>query len=449
VSRSRTWRAAILLASGLLGLIETYLLLHVLSARRLAQERVRDHARDVFMALRPELERALRPGDFEALQTTAREAFAASAAAEVEYFFPDGRPLLARPRVSPVGHWPGQALLETLKPGDTVLVFGPFLAPAPRVLSYAAMRWGDHVVLVRLSASAVDLATDIRAMGPTIVAHLASILLCAVLATLALLPERAAPESPGPALVAYEEAMERLRDQGQARDRAHAAELGRMEELLRDRQAMVRAGELTGGIVHEVRNGLGTITGYARLVEREGGAAAEAARAILEECGTLETVVRRFMDFIRDESLDLARFDLGRLLERVVARESRARPGIRVRLAPFPGPLEVTGDEALLERAFENLVRNALEAAAKEVSIRGVPSAGEVHISIADDGAGLPQGAGDEPKVFFTTKPGGLGLGLPTALKLVRLHGGRLSMTTGTSRGLEVEVALPVKGPPG
>jgi two-component system, NtrC family, sensor histidine kinase HydH len=244
--------------------------------------------------------------------------------------------------------------------------------------------------------------------------------------------------------------MERLRDQGHERDRAYAEERGRLEELLRDRQAMVRAGELTGGIVHEVRNGLGTITGYARLVEREAGpAGSDAARAILEECATLETVVRRFIDFIRDESLTLARFDLGRLLERVVARESRSRKGVRVDLANALGLFEVVGDEALLERAFENLVRNAIEAADGKVAIRGERASDEVRVTIADDGAGLPPGASGEPRMFFTTKPGGLGLGLPTALKLVKLHNGRLVMSPGPSRGLSVEVSLPVEGPTG
>ena len=68
-------------------------------------------------------------------------------------------------------------------------------------------------------------------------------------------------------LVAYEEAMERLRDHGEEQTERHAAERRQLEDVLRDKEALARAGELTSGIVHEVRNGLGTIVGYARLVE--------------------------------------------------------------------------------------------------------------------------------------------------------------------------------------
>jgi signal transduction histidine kinase len=82
-----------------------------------------------------------------------------------------------------------------------------------------------------------------------------------------------------------------------------------MEERIREQEAMARAGELTAGIVHEVRNGLGTIVGCARLVERGQDAQAQ-ARAILDECATLETVVRRFNDFVRLERLELAPVDL-------------------------------------------------------------------------------------------------------------------------------------------
>ena len=65
----------------------------------------------------------------------------------------------------------------------------------------------------------------------------------------------------------------------------------------------VRAGELTVGIVHEVRNGLGTILGYARLVQSDGGPRPRRTRArIAQECETLEAVVRRFMEFVKDDS---------------------------------------------------------------------------------------------------------------------------------------------------
>ena len=214
---------------------------------------------------------------------------------------------------------------------------------------------------------------------------------------------------------------------------------------------MARAGELTAGMVHEVRNGLGTIVGYARLLEKASGATAEkdAARAILDECQTLETVVRRFMDFVRDESLNLVPFDMGRLLSRVSARESRSRPGGEVRLSDTVGLPALVGDEELLERAFENLIRNGREAAGPgghvDVSAE-TDGQGRLAVRIADDGPGMPAERRGTVQPFFTTKAGGLGLGLPMAQKIVRLHEGELELF-GRLRGLEVVVRLPLLGP--
>jgi signal transduction histidine kinase len=209
---------------------------------------------------------------------------------------------------------------------------------------------------------------------------------------------------------------------------------------------MARAGELTAGIVHEVRNGLGTIAGYAQMLERDAGSPdmADAARHIREECATLETVVRRFMDFVKRESLSLAPLDLGRMLVRVAAREGRAAGGGRV-ILPEPMPeAVVAGDEEMLERAFENLVRNAREAAGEggHVWVDLVDREHDVIVGIADDGPGMPPERREAIRPFMSSK-GSLGLGLPMALKIVSLHGGDLALTDRRPRGLHVTVRLP------
>ena len=246
--------------------------------------------------------------------------------------------------------------------------------------------------------------------------------------------------------------MEQLRDQGEEMSARHEAERRRMEEAIREKEALVRAGELTAGIAHEVRNGLGTIVGYARLLERASlpEDPAAAARAIREECETLETVVRRFTDFVKLERLQLGDTDLSRLLARVVAREQRAREEVRTRLVGLDVPLVVRADEELLERAFENVVRNAVEAAAgggRHVELSARENAGQVEVRIDDDGPGLAADHPGEIRPFYTTRPGGLGLGLPLARKIVFLHGGSLELAERTPGGARVLVRLPCAGP--
>jgi signal transduction histidine kinase len=238
--------------------------------------------------------------------------------------------------------------------------------------------------------------------------------------------------------------MGRLRAHDEAQSQQHQVERRRMEGELRDQEPFVRAGELTVGIVHEIRNGLGTILGYARLVESGGGPAADHARRIVEECETLETVVRRFMDFVREDALHRSSFDLGPMLRRVVVRESRAEPGTEVNL-PGGDVGSFEGDEDLLERVFENLVRNACDAAGPSghvwIEVERLDRA--VAITVSDDGPGMSPAQSASVRPFVTTKPGGLGLGLAIALKIVRLHGGKLELSNRRPRGLAVRVTLP------
>jgi signal transduction histidine kinase len=323
-----------------------------------------------------------------------------------------------------------------------------------RTLTYLPLARDGEGIVLRLAALAPDLEDELRERRQAFLGHLASLAALALAAVLVLLPgRRDLPPSPDGALHAYEQAMERLRDRGEEMSARHEAERQRMEEAIREKEALARAGELTAGIAHEVRNGLGTIAGYARMLERAGLAEdpAGAARAIREECETLETVVRRFTDFVKLERLQLGDTDLARLLERVVAREQRSREGVAARLNGLDAPLVVQADEELLERALENVVRNAVEAAARgggHVEVTALDAGGQVDVLVEDDGPGLAPDHPGEIRPFYTTRPGGLGLGLPLARKIVLLHGGALRLEGREAGGVRVTLSLPAGDPP-
>jgi signal transduction histidine kinase len=121
-----------------------------------------------------------------------------------------------------------------------------------------------------------------------------------------------------------------------------------------------------------------------------------------------------------------------------------------VRLVGLDEPRLVRADEELLERAFENLVRNAVEAAGAgggRVEIWARSEEGSVEISVEDDGPGLAPDHPGEIRPFYSTRPGGLGLGLPLARKILLLHGGSLLLERRTPGGARALVTLPVAGP--
>ncbi len=350
---------------------------------------------------------------------------------DLELLGPDLRVLLARPEGPRPEHVPSALQQRALARGEVVTV-GPLAGPeGPRLLSYVALEGSDGV-LVRVSSAVPDMAAEAPGQRLELGRHVASLAVLFLGLLLVLLPGRAdaAPERRSEA---YEEAMARLGRQGEERSR----ELERLRESVADREVMARAGELSAGMAHELRNGLGTILGYARLAQQDPAAAAEAAERIRDECAALERVIKRFAEFVKDERLDVSRFDLRRLAERVAAREAQARPGAGVDAGPGP-ELCAWGDEDLLERALENLVRNAREAAGPggRVAVRWRREGAQVLLIVEDDGPGLPQATRVRLRPFFTTKPGGLGLGLPLVAKIAALHGGGLELLDRKPRGL-------------
>jgi len=415
-----------------------------LRAHARLRERTLSGFRQATVQARPRLSALAAPGGPDAAAQTAAAAVDAGLAATAEVFRLDGTRIAAAPRVAASRHWPLDRDVQRLRAGE-VLTMTQLAAAPPRVFAYALLPTASGPVLLRVSAEAADLVADLRDRQETFVVQAFGLLL--VLATMALLapPRAEGPASPSVGLIAYEEAMGRLRARDEEMVRQHQVERRRMEGELRDNAPFVRAGELTVGIVHEIRNGLGTILGYARLVQSAGGPGAEHASGIVEECETLETVVRRFMEFVKDDSLRPSTFDLGRMLTRVAARESKARVGPETHL-PRGSVGVIEADEDLLERAFENLVRNAREAAGPsgQVWIEVERGREAVLVTIADNGPGMPPEVRSSLRPFFTTKSGGLGLGLPLAYKIVRQHGGDLLLAERPPRGLAVRVRLPL-----
>ena len=422
--------------------------MHTLRSQSRLRERVIRSVRDGLLAARPRLAQSLRPGGEAAWTATCDDLLHASLASEVELFDLDGHPVFKKPRAAPVEHWPTADEVHLIV-NDNVMVVGPITRRYSRLLSYAAFLSGGQTLILRLSTAVPELSEDLDERRGLLLGHGIALIVLLVAGALVLFPDRE-PERAAPhALSAYEEAMGRLRDRGAELTREHAAERLRMEEALHEKEALARAGELTAGIAHEVRNGLGTIVGYARLLEHQVGSpeVTGAATQIRQECEVLETVVRRFMDYVKRESLQLASFDVGRLLARVAARETRGEGG-SVTL-PDTEPGTIVGDEELLERAFENLIRNALEATgtAGRVQLTSARDGNVLTVSVLDDGPGPPAASPTQPRPFFTTKPGGLGLGLPLAHKIIHLHQGELSLARREPRGAGATVRLPIEGP--
>lgn len=133
--------------------------------------------------------------------------------------------------------------------------------------------------------------------------------------------------------------------------------------------------------------------------------------------------------------------DIAELARRVAGLETRLPVGIA------PGlPASVPGDSDQLEQALINLVHNGVDAALETgggVRIGWTTSAGFVELTIDDDGPGLAQTA-NLFVPFFTTKPGGSGIGLVLSRQIAEGHNGTLTLSNrGGHRGCRAVLRLP------
>lgn len=229
-----------------------------------------------------------------------------------------------------------------------------------------------------------------------------------------------------------------------------------LEQQLRLKDSLAAVGELTAGIAHEFRNGLATIHGYSKLFDP--GALPEAYRPYVEgirtEAEALGQVVTNFLQFARPAQLTLSRLHLRGICERAadeVRADVRALGGdVSVR-GEF-GDLE--GDDVLLRQAFNNLLRNAVEACAGAGVTPAIVIQSEIdhaqkvsRIAVMDNGPGIPAATRDKVfQPFFTSKRSGTGLGLSLVLKIIVFHNGRVTVGHSPQGGASFQITLPLAG---
>jgi two-component system, NtrC family, sensor histidine kinase PilS len=224
-----------------------------------------------------------------------------------------------------------------------------------------------------------------------------------------------------------------------------------MQEQLRLKESLAGVGELTAGIAHEFRNGLATIHGYARLLDLNAVPSSfhPHVQGIRQETEALGEVVTNFLNFARPAQLTLSPIDLRAIADRAaeeVRVEARAHGGDVTIRGEFP---VIEGDDVLLRQAFSNLLRNAVEACvdasiAPQVVVEGRVEAGNVRVSVDDNGPGiLPTDRERIFRPFVSTKGRGTGLGLALVQKIIVTHNGRIQVGSASAGGASFQIVLP------
>jgi signal transduction histidine kinase len=126
--------------------------------------------------------------------------------------------------------------------------------------------------------------------------------------------------------------------------------------------------------------------------------------------------------------------------------------GVLVQTQLAEGLPLIQGDRSQLQQVIINLIINAVEAmsgvseGSRELLIgTGKDASGGVLVAVQDSGPGLnPESFDRLFNAFYTTKPGGLGMGLSICHSIVEAHGGRIWATPNAGSGITVQFALPI-----
>jgi hypothetical protein len=169
---------------------------------------------------------------------------------------------------------------------------------------------------------------------------------------------------------------------------------------------------------------------------------------LAEEIRRLDRVVKTFLDFTRPVEIHPIEAEVAPLVREVFAlAEPQARQN-NVRLVYLGnGALPaVRVDRDLLKQALLNLVLNGCQAMPQggelTITSRALPKA--LELEIRDSGVGIPPEAQKRIfSLFYSTKPGGTGVGLAMAFRVVQLHNGTIDFTSEVNRGTTFRVTLP------
>jgi two-component system sensor histidine kinase HydH len=219
--------------------------------------------------------------------------------------------------------------------------------------------------------------------------------------------------------------------------------------------------ELAGGFIHEIKNHLSTLGLNLQLLaedfqdpqsQRE-RRALERTQRLQGECQRLVDLSNDFLRFARIKDLDFVSSDLTQVVEEMIDFFGPTARQANIEIKCYlPADLpSVKLNPEFFKQALLNLLLNAAQAmpSGGELTIQAAHDDGEVCLSLIDTGSGMtPEVLSRLFRPFFSTKPGGTGLGLATTRRIVRAHGGRLAVQSEVGRGTKFTIQLPVEPTP-
>lgn len=228
----------------------------------------------------------------------------------------------------------------------------------------------------------------------------------------------------------------------------------KLEKELREKENLALVGQVVSSIAHSLANPLNLISGnteYLLMSKKKGDKDYDELRMIMEETNSISSLIRSILDFSRPLQLIKEKLDLVELLNEVLEKIKYSYEG---KIIEVSGEIKknnfiINGDRLQLKDALVNLFINAIQSIKVSGKVHYIleRNPAEIKFSISDTGSGIPDK--DLPNIFkpfYSTKEYGKGTGLGLAItsKVVKEHGGSISVLSKLDEGTTFTIQFPI-----
>jgi PAS domain S-box-containing protein len=219
-------------------------------------------------------------------------------------------------------------------------------------------------------------------------------------------------------------------------------------ELMIKSEKLSMAGQLAAGVAHEIRNPLTSLKGFVQLIQSGAGSKPQYYEIMLEELGRIEEILNELLMLAKPQAVHFRLKNVDELLQQVVtllSTQANLR-NVEILVLQAAGQCFIHCDGNQIKQVFINMIKNAIEAMPQggKITLETYTDARSVHISISDEGSGIPQEKLrllGEP--FYTTKEKGTGLGLMVSYKIIEHHGGSVGIRSEVGCGTTFHITFP------
>lgn len=226
----------------------------------------------------------------------------------------------------------------------------------------------------------------------------------------------------------------------------------RMEEKVEMMEKLSIAGELAAGAVHEIKNPLSAIRGFAQLLENsfnEADERREYTNIIINEIDRLSELIKEFLVLTKPGNRHYSKESINKVIGDIVPliQTKAVMNNVSIKTSLCEEIPEISMNKEHMKQVFLNLFNNAIEAMPQggELFVITTYQDNDIKIEIIDTGCGiLPENIKKLFKPFFTTKEEGTGLGLSICKRIIENHKGSISVDSNPGKGSTFTIHLPV-----